>query len=77
MTRLLTPLRGLVRPGNSGGPLVDADGQVLTTIFAATVGSTSRGGYGVANETVRQVLREAEAHEREHAQVSTGPCTSG
>ena len=38
VSRLLTPLRGLVRPGNSGGPLVDADGRVLTTVFASTVG---------------------------------------
>jgi S1-C subfamily serine protease len=77
VTRLLTPLRGLVRPGNSGGPLVGVDGQVLTTVFAATVGGGPRGGYGVANETVATVLREAAAHEREHAQVGTGQCTSG
>ena len=76
VSRLLTPLRGLVRPGNSGGPLVNADGQVLTTVFAATVDSQTRGGYGVANETVATVLREAETHEREGVQVSTGPCTS-
>ncbi|HTR73059.1 MAG TPA: MarP family serine protease, partial [Solirubrobacteraceae bacterium] len=38
ISRLLTPLRGLVRPGNSGGPLVDAEGNVLTTVFAGTVG---------------------------------------
>jgi S1-C subfamily serine protease len=77
VTRLLTPLRGLVRPGNSGGPLVDEHGRVLTTVFAATVGGQPRGGYGVANETVETVLREADAHEREGVQVSTGPCTSG
>ncbi|HTA34972.1 MAG TPA: MarP family serine protease [Solirubrobacteraceae bacterium] len=77
VTRLLTPLRGLVRPGNSGGPLVDDDGRVLTTVFAATVDSKVRGGYGVANETVAGVLREAQARERERSQVSTGPCTSG
>jgi S1-C subfamily serine protease len=77
VSRLLTPLRGLVRPGNSGGPLVDVDGRVLTTVFAATVDSRVPGGYGVANETVVSVLREAEAHEREDARVSTGQCTGG
>jgi S1-C subfamily serine protease len=77
VTRLLTPLRGLVRPGNSGGPLVSVDGRVLTTVFAATVGSTPKGGYGVANETVASVLREAAEHEQAGAQVGTGQCTSG
>ncbi len=77
VSRLLTPLRGLVRPGNSGGPLVDVDGRVLTTVFAATVDSRVHGGYGVANETVVGVLREADAHERERVQVSTGQCTGG
>jgi len=46
-------------------------------VFAATVDSRVRGGYGVANETVASVLREADQHEREGARVSTGPCTSG
>jgi S1-C subfamily serine protease len=77
VSRLLTPLRGLVRPGNSGGPLVGVDGRVLTTVFAATVHSTPRGGYGVANETVTSVLREADAHEREGTGVGTGPCAAG
>ncbi len=73
--RLLTPLRGLVRPGNSGGPLVDDDGLVLTTVFASTVGAGQHGGYGVADDTVAAVLRRAEGGRR--GAVSTGPCTAG
>ena len=34
--RPITSLRGSVRSGNSGGPLVDSRGQVLGTVFAAT-----------------------------------------
>jgi uncharacterized membrane protein required for colicin V production len=70
--RLLTPLRGLVRPGNSGGPLVDGAGAVLTTVFAATVGGHPAGGYGVANATVVRILADAGS-----VAVSTGPCAAG
>ncbi len=72
VSRLLTPLRGLVRPGNSGGPLVDPEGGVLTTVFAGTVGGGPAGGYGVANATVAQILAGVES-----AAVSTGPCAAG
>jgi S1-C subfamily serine protease len=68
VTRLLTPLRGLVRPGNSGGPLIDDAGGVLTTVFAGTTGGGPRGGYGVANATAAQVLARAAGP------VGTGPC---
>ncbi len=72
--RLLTPLRGLVRPGNSGGPLVDAEGDVLSTVFAGTVGGGPPGGYGVANATVSRLLAGVGAGS---AAVSTGPCAAG
>jgi S1-C subfamily serine protease len=75
--RLLTPLRGLVRPGNSGGPLVDTGGSVLTTVFAGTVGGRERGGYGVANQTVAGLLGTARSRAASGLQASTGPCTSG
>ena len=74
VSRLLTPLRGLVRPGNSGGPLVDAEGGVLTTVFAGTVGGGPAGGYGVANATVAQILAGVGAGV---AAASTGPCAPG
>jgi S1-C subfamily serine protease len=71
VSRLLTPLRGLVRPGNSGGPLVGRDGRVLTTVFASTTGGGPRGGYGVANATVAQAL-VGSGH-----MVGTGECSPG
>ncbi len=77
VSRLLTPLRGLVRPGNSGGPLVDADGGVLATVFASTVGGSSAGGYGVANATVATELADADASSERGGPVSTGPCAAG
>lgn len=70
VVRLLTPLRGLVRPGNSGGPVVAGDGRVLATVFASTTGGGTPGGYGVANATVAKVLRQA------RGPVATGHCTS-
>ena len=77
VSRVLTPLRGVVRPGNSGGPLVDSGGHVLTTVFAGTVNSGPRGGYGVANATVSSALAQAIARANAGEQVSTGPCTAG
>jgi S1-C subfamily serine protease len=71
VSRLLTPLRGLVRPGNSGGPFVDREGHVLTTVFASTTGGGPAGGYGVANATVSQVLAGA------GRMVGTGECSAG
>jgi hypothetical protein len=65
--RMITSLRGLVRPGNSGGPAVDASGRVVTTIFAAAT-SRRRTGYGVPDSVVRDALRRA------RGRVDTGPC---
>jgi uncharacterized membrane protein required for colicin V production len=77
IARELTPLRGLVRPGNSGGPLVGPEGDVLTTVFAATVATGPHGGYGVANEAVATILREAQAREQAGEHTGTGRCTTG
>src|SRR5206468_1940214 len=69
VTRLLTPIRGLVRPGNSGGPMVDSTGAVVTTVFAATTDGGPSGGFGVANSTVVHDLAQA------GGRVSTQGCS--
>ncbi len=71
VSRLLTPLRGLVRPGNSGGPVVDSAGAVLTTVFAGTTGAGPPGGYGVADATVAHLLETVGAG---GPPVETGHC---
>ena len=71
VTRQMTTFRGVVRPGNSGGPLVDTSGRVLATVFAKSTGATRAGGYGVPNAIVRQVLDGAVGKGRA---ISTGPC---
>jgi S1-C subfamily serine protease len=65
--RRISSLRGAVRPGNSGGPMIDGSGRVLATIFAATT-SGPRGGYAVPNSVVKRVLGRA------GDRVPTGPC---
>jgi len=77
VSRLLTPLRGLVRPGNSGGPMVSVDGHVLTTVFASTVDSRAAGGYGVADTTVAAELAHANEPANAGGAVKTGPCAPG
>jgi S1-C subfamily serine protease len=66
--RTIVALRGSVRSGNSGGPLVDAAGRVVGTVFAATT-SGPPGGFAVPAEDVRDALA------RTAAVVSTGDCT--
>ena len=44
VTRSITALRGRVRPGNSGGPMIDRAGQVVATVFAAITGVHQRPG---------------------------------
>jgi S1-C subfamily serine protease len=66
--RSITSVRGRVRHGNSGGPVVDGRGRVVTTIFAAAAGGR-RTGYGVPDSVVRTALG------RIRGPVDTGPCT--
>jgi S1-C subfamily serine protease len=69
--RRMTAVRGLVRPGNSGGPLVNGAGHVVGTIFAARTGSGPPSGYAVPDREVRDALDGASRP------VSTGSCAAG
>ena len=66
--RQISALRGEVRSGNSGGPVLDAQGRVLGTVFAAAT-SGPPGGYAIPNSVVAAALSGA------GRPVDTGPCT--
>jgi S1-C subfamily serine protease len=70
--RTVTSFRGHVRPGNSGGPAVDADGNVVATVFAARADSEDS-GYGVPSQLVAEALEVAETR---RGPVDTGECAS-
>ena len=64
--REVVAFRADVRPGNSGGPIVDVAGRVSGTVFSKLVGSP--GGYAVPNSIVRDALAGA------REPVGTGRC---
>ena len=65
--RRMTPFRGRVRSGNSGGPVVDLDGRVLTTVFAASNTGPDQ-GLGVPNSVLARALAS------KLGPTDTGPC---
>lgn len=73
--RDISSLRGLVRPGNSGGPLVDATGQVLATVFAQVTDAPKGepGGFAVPDSVVASELARGA---RATAGVSTQSCAT-
>jgi S1-C subfamily serine protease len=70
--RVVTSFRVYVRPGNSGGPAVDADGRVVSTIFASRTDSENS-GYGVPSRIVQRHLRTAASRS---TPVNTGGCAN-
>ena len=68
--RVVTVIRGKVRPGNSGGPLVNGNGQVIGTVFGRTVEKGTDGGFTVPPSIVANELQRA----RNGASDPTGPC---
>jgi S1-C subfamily serine protease len=59
--RLISSLRGLVQSGNSGGPLVNAGGAVIGTVFAQITNAPADepSGLAVPDAIVRRELRRA------------------
>ena len=57
VTRAITTIRGVIEPGSSGGPGIDAGGRVRTTVFARQPGS--RGGYGIPSDVVLGAVGKA------------------
>jgi S1-C subfamily serine protease len=70
VTREVFSLRGLVRPGNSGGPLVSRSGKVLGVIFAASV-SDKQTGYALTADQVGKAAAEGLTADQ---RVSSGNC---
>jgi len=73
VVREVFSLRALVRPGNSGGPLVSSAGRVLGVIFAASISDDDNTGYALTADQVANAAAEGLA--RSEA-VDTGPCAS-
>ena len=71
VTREVYTIRGTVRQGNSGGPLIDLNGRVLGVVFGAAVDDADTGFVLTAKEVSRQLqkLGNTEA-------VATGACVS-
>ena len=63
-------LYGIVRAGNSGGPLFATDGSVLGVVFASAIDDPNT-GYAL---TALQVADAARAGTTALAEVGTGPC---
>ena len=69
VNREVYTIRGSVRQGNSGGPLINRNGQVLGVVFGAAVDDTDTGFVLTANEVSRQLDKLGNT-----AKVPTGVC---
>ena len=69
--RQIYSLRGSIRPGNSGGPLLDTAGDVAGVVFARST-SDADTGYALTLDELRPVLSSVGS-----APISSGACSAG
>jgi S1-C subfamily serine protease len=71
VTRQVYTIRGSVRQGNSGGPMIDRSGQVLGVVFGAAVDDADTGFVLTAGEVARQLDKLTTTQ-----RVPTGACVT-
>lgn len=69
VTREVYTVRGTVRQGNSGGPMINRAGKVLGVVFGAAVDDVDTGFVLTAKEVERQLAKVGNT-----ARVATGTC---
>jgi S1-C subfamily serine protease len=69
-TRSVYELKADVIPGNSGGPLIEANGDVIGIVFAEST-TYNQVGYALTANQITSAIKQAEA---QNYAVSTGSC---
>ncbi|MDY6811852.1 MAG: MarP family serine protease, partial [Actinomycetota bacterium] len=69
--RQVYTVRGVIRQGNSGGPMINSAGEVVGVVFGAAEDTNDQTGFVLTAEQVRQNLTDSEARS---ARVSTQTC---
>ncbi|MEW5810808.1 MAG: acid resistance serine protease MarP [Actinomycetota bacterium] len=72
VTREVYTIRGTVKQGNSGGPMINRSGKVLGVVFGAAVDDVDTGFVLTAQEVSRQMAKVGNVE-----RVPTGTCISG
>ena len=79
VTREVYTIRGTVRQGNSGGPMINRSGKVLGVVFGAAVDDADTGFVLTGDEVSRQLAKigntAAGRHRRLHYVTVGGPYT--
>ena len=72
VNREVYTIRGVVRQGNSGGPMINRAGQVIGVVFGAAVDDNDTGFVMTTDEVSRQLAKIGNT-----AKVPTGACVGG